>query len=94
MIGSVSSFMPAPEYFAGPREFPAEYRHVDMYPNYNGVRTRLITGTRDFLRWYHRRMNAVWDFARTDYEREEFDSEHGTPGMAKTLAFHMDAFRK
>ena len=93
MIGSVSSFMPAPEYFAGPREFPAEYQHVDMYPNYNGVRTRLITGTRDFLRWYHRRMNAVWDFARADYEREEFDSEHGTPGMAKTLAFHMDAFR-
>ncbi len=92
LIGSASSFMPSPEYFVGPLEAPAEYRHRDMYPNYNGVRTRLITGTRDFLRWYHRRMNAVWDFARPDYEREEFDSEHGTPGMARTLAFHERSF--
>jgi hypothetical protein len=86
--------MGSPEYFVGPREAPTEYRHREMFANYEGVRTRLVTGTRDFLRWFHRRMNAVWDYARTDYEHQEFDSEHGTPGMGRTLEFHMDAFGK
>ncbi len=92
-VGSASSYMGAPEYFSGPRGFPAEYRHTDMYANYDGVRTRLIMGTDDFLRWFHRRMNAVWDFVRPNYEHETFVSEHGTPGIARTLEFHMDAFR-
>jgi hypothetical protein len=56
--------------------------------------TRLIMGTQDFIRWYHRRMNATWDFTRPDayHEVEVFASEHGAPGIAKTLNFHMRAF--
>ncbi len=92
MVSSASNFMGSSEFVAGPKDFPAEYRHDEMYGNYDGVRTRLVMGTDDFIRWYHRRMNAVWDFARPNYEHEEFVSDHGTPGMAKTLAFHMAAF--
>ena len=65
-----------------------------MYGNYEGLRTRIVTGSRDFIRWYHRRMNATWQYVCPVHEQEELDSEHGTPGMAKTLGFHMKAFRE
>jgi len=92
LIGSASNFMGSSEFFAGPNGFPSEYRHSEMYRNYEGMRTRIVTGTKDFIRWYHRRMNAVWEFTRPHHEQEEFEFEHGTPGMAKTLNFHMKAF--
>ena len=92
LVSSASSFMGSPEFFVGPRDFPVEYCHDDMYGNYEGVRTRLVTGSRDFIRFYHARLNAIWKYARDWHETEEFDSDHGTPGIAKTLAFHMYAF--
>ncbi len=90
LVSSASSFMGSPEFVAGPREFPAEYRHDEMRGNYGGVRTRLVTGTRDFIQFYHRQMNLLWTMPT--HETEEFDSDHGTPKMAKTFAFHMNAF--
>lgn len=93
LVGSASNFMGSPEFVAGPKSFPTEYRHAEMHRNYEGLRTRIVLGTKDFIRWYHRRMNLIWDFARAHHEHEEFDWVHGTPGMAKTLAFHMNAFR-
>ncbi|MCC6265041.1 MAG: hypothetical protein IT169_15820 [Bryobacterales bacterium] len=93
LVGSASNFMGSSEFYAGPKDFPTEYRHTEMYPNYEGMRTRLVTGSRDFIRWYHERMNAIWRTARTHYETEQFDWDHGTPGMARTLAFHMNAFQ-
>jgi hypothetical protein len=93
LVGSASNFMGSSEFYAGPNGFPTEYRHTDMYRNYEGMRTRIVIGSRDFIRWYHRRMNAIWDFTRPHHEHEEFDWDHGTPGMAKTLGFHMEAFR-
>jgi len=92
LISSASSFMGSPEFFVGPRDFPVEYNHDVMYGNYDGVRTRLVTGTRDFIQFYHRQMNAIWKYARDWHETEDFDSDHGTPGIAKTLTFHMNAF--
>ncbi len=92
MVGSASDFMGSSEFFVGPREFPVEYRHDEMYNNYVGVRTRIVMGTRDFIQFYHRRMNLIWNFTRASHESEIFDSTHGTPGMAKTLMFHMRAF--
>jgi hypothetical protein len=92
LVGSASNFMGSSEFYVGPNGFPSEYRHTEMYRNYEGLRTRIVIGTRDFIRWYHRRMNAVWDFVRPHHEHEDFDSDHGTAGMAKTLRFHMDAF--
>jgi hypothetical protein len=92
LVSSASNFMGSPEFFVGPRDFPVEYRHDEMYGNYEGVRTRLVTGSRDFIQFYHREMNAIWKYARDWHETEDFDSDHGTPGMAQTLAFHMNAF--
>jgi enterochelin esterase-like enzyme len=93
LVGSASNFMGSSEFEAGPLGWPSEYRHDEMHRNYEGLRTRLVMGTRDFIRWYHRRMNAIWDFVRPHYEHEQFDAEHGTPGMGKTLSFHLNAFR-
>ncbi len=90
LVSSASNFMGSSEFVVGPREFPVEYRHEEMRNNYRGVRTRLITGTQDFIQFYHRQMNLIWDMR--EHESENFDSGHGTPGMAKTLAFHMNAF--
>lgn len=92
LVGSASNFMGSSEFYNGPRGFPSEYRHTEMYRNYEGLRTRIVTGSKDFIRWYHRRMNAVWDNVRPHHEHEEFDFDHGTPGMAKTLEVHMKAF--
>jgi Putative esterase len=92
LVSSASNFMGSSEFFVGPRGFDVEYRHDEMYGNYEGVRTRLVTGSRDFIQFYHRQMNAIWQYARDWHETEEFDADHGTPGMAKTLAFHMHAF--
>jgi hypothetical protein len=92
LVGSASNFMGSSEFYAGPNGFPSEYRHDEMYRNYEGLRTRIVLGSKDFIRWYHRRMNAIWDFTRPHHEHEEFEWDHGTPGMSKTLSFHMVAF--
>ena len=94
LVGSVSNFMGSAEFMVGPKEFPSEYLHTDMYRNYEGVRTRLVMGTKDFIRWYHGQMNRTWDFARSNYEHESFEWDHGTPGMGKQLGFHMNAFAR
>ena len=92
LVSSASSFMGPTEYNVGPKGFDVESNFDDFYANYDGVRTRLVTGTRDFIRFYHRRLNAVWSLARANHETEEFDSDHGTPGLARTFDFHMQAF--
>ena len=94
LVGSASNFMGSSEFYVGPNGFPSEYRHTEMYGNYEGLHTRIVTGAKDFIRWYHRRMNAVWFGVRPHHEHEDFDHDHGTPGMARTLAFHMKAFRE
>ena len=93
LVGSASNFMGSTEFDVGPKEFPSTYRHTEAYRNYEGVRTRIVLGSRDFIRWYHRRMNAIWNYTRPYHESAEFDETHGTPGMAETLTFHMQAFR-
>lgn len=92
LISSASNFMGSSEFFTGPRGFDVEYRHDEMAANYNGVRTRLVTGTKDFIQFYHRRMNATWLFTAPHHETEEIEFDHGTPLLAKTLDFHMKAF--
>jgi hypothetical protein len=92
LVSSASSFMGSPEFFAGPQGFDVEYNLEDCYANYDGVRTRLVTGTRDFIQFYHRRLNALWTYAAAHHETEEFDSDHAAPGIAKTFDFHMRSF--
>ena len=92
LVGSASSLMGSPEFFVGPKGFDVEYNHEDFYGNYGGVRTLLVTGTRDPMRFYHRRLNAMWDYARENHETAEIDSDHAAAGIAQALDFHMRAF--
>ncbi len=92
LVSSMSNFMGSSEFIVGPREFPVEYRHEEMRDNYDGLRTRIIMGTDDFIQFYHRRMNLIWDYTQPYHESEIFKSDHGTPGIAKTMMFHLRAF--
>jgi len=92
LVSSASSFMGFTEASIGPPGFDPENRLDDLYGNYEAVRTRLVTGTRDFLQFYHRRLNGIWLYARSGHETESFDADHGAPGIARTLDFHMQAF--
>jgi hypothetical protein len=92
LVSSMSNFMGSSEFVVGPRGFPVEYRHEEMHNNYDGMRTRIIMGTDDFIQFYHRRMNLIWDYTQAHHESEVFKADHGTPGIAKTLMFHMRAF--
>ena len=92
LVSSASSFNGIPEASAGPRDLDVEYNLDDQYNNYDGVRTRLVTGTPDSAQFYHRRMNGIWMYTRTGHETEGFDSDHGFQAIPKTLDFHLNAF--
>jgi S-formylglutathione hydrolase FrmB len=92
LVSSMSNFMGSSEFVVGPRGVPVEYRHEEMHNNYDGLRTRMIMGTDDFIQFYHRRMNLIWDYTQAHHESEIFQADHGTPGIAKTMMFHMQAF--
>jgi len=92
LVSSMSNFMGSSEFVVGPRGFSVEYRHEEMHNNYDGMRTRIIMGTDDFIQFYHRRMNLIWDYTQAHHESEIFKADHGTPGIAKTMMFHLQAF--
>ncbi|HXB71203.1 MAG TPA: alpha/beta hydrolase-fold protein [Candidatus Acidoferrales bacterium] len=92
LVSSMSNFMGSSEFVVGPRGFPVEYRHEEMHNNYDGMRARMIMGTDDFIQFYHRRMNLIWNYTQPHHESEVFKADHGTPGIAKTMMFHMHAF--
>jgi S-formylglutathione hydrolase FrmB len=60
LVSSASSFMGFSEASVGPANLDLENRLDDLYGNYDGVRTRLVTGTRDFLQFYLARLKNVW----------------------------------
>ncbi|HEY2017912.1 MAG TPA: alpha/beta fold hydrolase [Bryobacteraceae bacterium] len=92
LVSSASSFMGFSVASVGPTGFDVDNNLDDLSGNLDGVRTRLVTGTRDFLGFYLRRLNAIWQYSRPGYETQNFDSDHGAPGIAETLDFHMKAF--
>jgi S-formylglutathione hydrolase FrmB len=92
LVSSASSFMGNTAASVGPRDLDLEYNLDDVYGNYDGVRTRLITAERDFRQFYHQRLNSIWLYARTGHETEAFDPGNVAAGVAKTLDFHMHAF--
>jgi hypothetical protein len=94
LVSSASSFLGPTEHSAGPAGFGVEYNLDDFYGNYGGVRTRLVTESGHFLSFYHRRLNAVWNWARDGHETENFDSTEGTPELAKTFDFHTREFAR
>jgi poly(3-hydroxybutyrate) depolymerase len=89
---AAGNFCGSAEFVVGPRDFPVEYRHLDMYNNYAGMNVRLNYGNRDFIRCYHRDMNRIWSQVMDNYEYKVYDAEHTTCGLGEMFAFIINTF--
>jgi poly(3-hydroxybutyrate) depolymerase len=92
MVSSAGSFCGSPEFIIGPFDFPAEYRHMDMYKNFEGVNVRLHYGDKDFIRSYHNDMNRMWYPLMDNYHSKIFDAEHSTCGLGEMFDTIMNTF--
>lgn len=89
---AAGNFCGSPEFFVGPKDFPAEYRHLDMYRNFDGVKLQLHYGDKDFIRQYHEEMNASWLPIMDNYHSKMFPAEHSTCGMSEMFDSLMAVF--
>ena len=92
LVSAAGSFCGSPEFEVGPKDFPVEYRHLDMHKNYEGMNVRLHYGDKDFIRGYHEDLNRVWTQVMDNYGYKVFDAGHSTCGMAEMLSFILDTF--
>jgi hypothetical protein len=92
LISAIGNFCGSPEFIVGPRNFPVEYRHIDMYNNYAGINVRLNYGNEDFIRYYHRDLNRVWLRVMDNYEYKIYEAAHSTCGMGEMFEFIMKTF--
>ena len=47
MVSAAGNFCGSTEFIVGPKELQVEYRHQDLYKNYEGVNVRLNYGNKD-----------------------------------------------
>lgn len=92
MICAIGNFCGSAEFVIGPKDFPVEYRNIDMYKNYEGIKVRLNYGDEDFIRYYHRDLNKVWLQVMDNYEYEIYKAAHSTCGMGEMFGFLAEAF--
>lgn len=92
LVSAAGNFCGSTEFFVGPKDFPVEYRHQDLYKNYGGLNVRLNFGDKDFIRAYHRDMNKVWTEVLDNYEYHVYDAEHTTCGLGEMFTFLMKTF--
>ncbi|MDH4298006.1 MAG: alpha/beta hydrolase-fold protein [Cyclobacteriaceae bacterium] len=92
LLSAAGNFCGSPEFVVGPKDFPVEYRHMDMYKNYAGMNLRLHYGDKDFIRGYHRDLNRVWDQVTDNYEWRIYDAEHSTCGLGDMFSFLLKTF--
>jgi len=92
LICAIGNFCGSAEFIVGPKDFPVEYRNIDLYKNYNGVKVRLNYGNEDFIRYYHRDLNKVWLQVMDNYEYEVYEAAHSTCGMGEMFSFLKSAF--
>jgi S-formylglutathione hydrolase FrmB len=92
LLSAAGNFCGSAEFVVGPKDFPVEYRHIDMYKNYGGVKLRLNYGDKDFIRGYHEDLNRVWPELLSNYEWKIYDAAHSTCGMGEMFAFILKAF--
>lgn len=92
LISAIGNFCGSTEFVVGPKDFPAEYRHIDMYKNYEGINVRLNYGNEDFIRYYHRDMNKIWTMVMDNYEFKIYPAAHSTCGMGEMFGFLMKSF--
>ena len=92
LFSAAGNFCGSPEFVVGPKDFPVEYRHIDMYKNYGGMKLRLNYGDKDFIRGYHQDMNRIWPHIMDNYEYEIYDAEHSTCGLSEMFRFLLRTF--
>ena len=92
LVSAAGNFCGSPEFTIGPKYFPVEYRHADMYKNYEGVNLRLNYGDKDFIRYYHRDLNRIWLQVLDNYEYKIYDAAHSTCGLGEMFDFLMQTF--
>jgi S-formylglutathione hydrolase FrmB len=92
LISAAGNFCGSAEFVVGPKDFPVEYKHIDMYKNYGGVKLRLNYGDKDFIRGYHEDLNRVWPELLSNYEWKIYDASHSTCGLGEMFAFLLKAF--
>ena len=92
LVSAAGNFCGSPEFEVGPKDFPIEYRHLDMYKNYDGMNVRLHYGDKDFIRGYHADLNRVWPQVMDNYDYKVFDAAHSTCGMGEMLGFILNTF--
>jgi hypothetical protein len=92
LVSAIGNFCGSAEFVVGPKDFPAEYRHIDMYKNYAGINVRLNYGNEDFIRFYHRDLNKIWTMVMDNYEYKVYPAAHSTCGMGEMFTFLMKAF--
>jgi S-formylglutathione hydrolase FrmB len=81
LFSAAGNFCGSAEFFVGPRDFPVEYNHKDMYNNYGGMKVRLNYGNDDFIRSYHEDNNKVWTQVMDNYEFKIYNAAHSTCGV-------------
>jgi hypothetical protein len=92
LVSAIGNFCGSAEFVVGPEDFPVEYRHIDMYKNYEGIKVRLNYGNEDFIRYYHRDLNKVWLSVMDNYEYKIYPAAHSTCGMGEMFSFLMKTF--
>jgi poly(3-hydroxybutyrate) depolymerase len=92
LICAIGNFCGSAEFVVGPKDIPVEYRNIDLFNNYNGVKVRLNYGDEDFIRFYHRDLNKVWLQVMDNYEYEIYEAAHSTCGMGEMFGFLKEAF--
>jgi hypothetical protein len=93
LVSAIGSFCGSAEFVVGPKDFPAEYKHADMYNNYAGINVRLNYGNEDFIRYYHRDLNNIWTLMMDNYEYKVYPAAHSTCGMGEMFGFIMKSFQ-
>ena len=92
LVSAAGNFCGSAEFEVGPKNFPVEYRHIDMYKNYAGMNVRLNYGDKDFIRGYHEDMNRIWPQVMDNYESKIYDAEHSTCGLGEMFGFFLKTF--
>jgi S-formylglutathione hydrolase FrmB len=92
LLSAAGNFCGSAEFVVGPKDFPVEYRHIDMYKNYGGVKVRLNYGDKDFIRGYHEDLNRIWPELLSNYEWKIYDAAHSTCGMGEMFSFILKTF--
>ena len=92
LVSAAGNFCGSPEFSVGPKDFPVEIRHLDLYDNYGGMNVLLHYGDKDFIRGYHDDLNKVWPQVIDNYDFKMFDAAHSTCGMGEMFSFILKTF--